>query len=355
MSTTWPTSSVSPRWSVMQPEVAVLREPLLALWRRNLPTAAEHRFEWLYASGRARAWTLGENGAALTGAAGLMLRRLSVHGTLVDSGGAIDLNVDQAQRSVGPALTLVRAITDAADADQCPVLFGMPNRAATMVMKRAGYRELGEFSSWTKLLRSERKVRQVLGSLWAAKLAAPVTDLALKFQSREWTSPLPRSVITESPTGFDQRFNRLWEQAAGSFDVIGERTADYLHWRFASCPDLDYRIFTLAERSSGDLLGYVVWWDDGEQVGHADLAAVDEPTTLLLLAEFSRHARRLRATAISFGCFAPPWFYQLLRASGFHHRANRHPVLCRWLDASTPAGRDSSAWYLTKADCDTDV
>jgi len=355
MTTTWPTSTNAPQWEVTQPDAASLREPLLGLWRRNLPTAAEHRFDWLYGSGRARAWLLGERDATPAGAAGLMLRRMTVAGRMVDGGAAIDLNVDQTQRSVGPALALVRAVTGAADREGREVLFGMPNRSATAVMKRAGYREVGEFSCWTKLLSTEQKLHSVLRSRWASQLMAPLTDKALQLTSIEWRTRLPRQIIAETLPRFDSRFDGLWSRVADRFDVIGERTEDYLNWRFTNCPDLAYEIFTLAERATGELLGYVVWYADEGAVSISDLLAIDEPTTTLLLTAFSRSVRRTNASAIRFGCLGSPEFYRLLQRAGFHRRQNRHPVLGRLSGAAEAANCQEANWYLTMADSDTDV
>lgn len=355
MTTSWPKSTNAPQWEVTQPDVASLREPLLGLWQRNLPTAAEHRFDWLYGSGRARAWLLSERDSTSAGAAGLLLRRMSVAGRMVECGAAIDLNVDQTQRSVGPALTLVRAVTGAADREGREVLFGMPNRSATAVMKRAGYQELGEFSCWTKLLSSRQKLDRVLRLRWASRLVAPLADKALQLLSAEWRARLPRPVVAESLSHFDSRFDRLWSDSSRQFDVIGERTQEYLSWRFASCPDLAYDIFTLASRETGELLGYVVWYADEGAVSISDLLAVDEPTTVLLLAEFSRTVRRTKAAAIRFGCFGSPAFYRLLQRAGFHRRQNRHVILSRFEGESKTAIREGANWFLTMADSDTDV
>ncbi len=355
MSTTWPSSTNAPQWEVTQPDVAALRGPLLGLWHRNLPTAAEHRFDWLYGSGRARAWLLGEPGATPAGAAGLMLRRMSVAGQMVECGAAIDLNVDQTQRSVGPALALVRAVSGAADREGRNVLFGLPNRSATAVMKRAGYRELGEFSCWTKPLCTEQKLHGVLRSRWVSRWMAPLADKALQLMSAEWSTRAPRDVVAEPVSRFDSRFDRLWHRAACQFDVIGERTEEYLSWRFTSCPDLDYEIFTLAKRETGELLGYVVWYADEGAISISDLLAIDGRTTLLLLAEFSRLARRSPSSAIRFGCFGSPEFYRLLQQAGFHRRQNRHSVLSRWSGTAEATTREGANWYLTMADSDTDV
>lgn len=341
------------RLEVTSPEPAALREPLLQLWHRNLPTASEQRCDWLYGTHRARAWLLGADQSTPAGAAGLMFRRMLVQGKIVEAGGAIDLNVDQSQRSVGPALALVRAVANAADTDGRPLLYGMPNPSATAVMKRAGYRELGEFSSWTKLLNCEEKLCDNLHSPMLAKALAPLANRAMHALSLDWQLRLPAGIAVQTSTQFDDRFIRLSHQTANQFDVIGERSADYLTWRFSDSPDLEYQVFALIEVASDDLLGYLVWYPDDGAASISDILALDSQTTLLLLAEFSRTIRQRNLSAIRLDCFAPTGFYQLLRQAGFHRRQNRHPVVYRCgLEQGCDVGPN---WYLTMADSDTDV
>ena len=341
-----PTLAPSTTWRITQPTVAELREPMLELWHRNLPGASRDRFEWLYGTGRAEALLLGER--PVIGSAGLMRRRFSIAGEVIEGGAAIDLNVDEQQRSVGPAMTLARAVMKLADENGCSCLYGFPIPRAAGVLKRCGYRQLGEVSNWTKLLRSEVKLRTVLKSSLAAKLAAPLVDAALRWKSPERSWRLPRQVVVETPTTFDERFNRLWQTAAQRFGVLGERSADYLRWRFSKCPELKYECFALTGRGSGELLGYIVWYRSDESICIADLLAVDDAATELLLAEFTRQARRLRADAIRLACFAAPRFYEQLEAAGFSRRQDSYPVLVRMPQAVTD-------WYLTMADHDTDV
>ncbi|MFM9961591.1 MAG: hypothetical protein ACKV2Q_10230 [Planctomycetaceae bacterium] len=341
-----PTLAPSTSWRITQPTVAELREPLLTLWHRNLPGASRDRFEWLYGTGRAEALLLGDRQAI--GAGGLMRRRFSVAGQLIEGGAAIDLNVDEQQRSVGPAMTLARAVMKLADENGCSCLYGFPIPRAAGVLKRCGYRQIGEVSNWTKLLRSEAKLRSVLRSPLAAKLAGPLVDLVLRWKSSENGRRLPRQVVVETPATFDERFNRLWRTAAQQFGVLGERSADYLRWRFTKCPELKYECFALTGRGSGELLGYIVWHRSDESICIADLLAVDDTATELLLAEFIRQARRLRADAIRMSCFAAPRFYAQLEEAGFSRRQDSYPVLVRMPEAA-------SDWYLTMADHDTDV
>ncbi len=340
------TIAPSTTWRVTRPSVSELREPLLELWQRNFPDASRDRFEWLYGTGRAEALLLGERKAI--GAAGLMRRRFAIAGEVIEGGAAIDLNVDEQQRSVGPAMTLARAVMKLADENGCSCLYGLPIPRAAGVLKRCGYRQIGEVSNWTKLLRSEVKLRSVLRSSLAAKVAAPLVDVALRWKSSDSTRRLPPQVVVEIPTTFDERFNRLWRTAAQRFGVLGERSADYLKWRFSKCPELKYECFALTGRGSGELLGYVVWHRSDESICIADLLAVDDSATELLLAEFTRHARRLRADAIRLSCFAAPRFYSLLESTGFSRRQDSYPVLVRMSEVAGDV-------YMTMADHDTDV
>lgn len=341
-----PTLAPATSWRITQPTVAELREPLLELWRRNLPGASRARFEWLYGTGRAEALLLG--GRPVIGSAGLLRRRFSIAGEVIEGGAAIDLNVDVQQRAGGPAMTLTRAVMKLADDSGCACLYGFPIPRAAGVLKRCGYRQIGEVSNWTKLLRSAVKLRSVLRSSLAAKLAGPLVDVALRWKSSEREWRLPQQVVVETPTTFDERFYRLWQTAAQRFGVLGERSTDYLKWRFTKCPELKYECFALTGRGCGELLGYIVWYRSDESICIADLLAVDEAATDLLLAEFTRHARRLRADAMRLSCFAAPRFYEQLAAAGFSRRQDSYPVLVRMQATVTD-------WYLTMADHDTDV
>lgn len=341
-----PTLTSATTWRITQPTVSELREPLLALWHRNLPGASRERFEWLYGTGRAETLLLGER--PVIGAAGLLRRRFSIAGEVIEGGAAIDLNVDERQRSVGPAMTLARAIMKLAEENGCACLYGFPMPRAAGILKRCGYRQLGAVSNWTKLLRSESKLRSVLCSSLAAKLAAPLVDVTLRWKSSGREPRLPQSVVVETPATFDERFDRLWRIAAARFGVLGERSADYLRWRFTKCPELKYECFALADRGGGELLGYVVWHRSEASVCIADLLAVDDSATELLLAEFTRQARRKKADAIRMACFGPSSFYSLLESAGFSRRQDSDAVLVRMPEVAGDV-------YLTMADHDTDV
>ena len=359
MSTTCPDRSkaTAANLTVTQPDIETLREPLLDLWKRNLPGASPERFDWLYASGHSQAWLLEESGSGVIGSAGRISRRLAIAGNVAEAGVAIDLNVDEKKRSLGPALSLVREVAASAEREGMPLIYAIPIRAAASVMKLARYRQLGEMTSWTKLLRSEFKLSRVLRSPRAARLAAPIVDTAMRLFDWARRTRLPVGITSEAVSEFDDRFDRLWRSVIGQWSVIGERTASFLSWRFLKCPAMKYQIFTLVNQRTRDLAGYVIWSTINDSILISDLLAVDPASTTQLLAEFTRMVRRTTATAIRLSCFASADFYQALQSAGFSRRMDGLSVLVKTFDETTAAAVDPATdhhWYLTMADNDVD-
>jgi hypothetical protein len=60
----------------------------------------------------------------------------------------------------------------------------------------------------------------------------------------------------EEVTDFDERFDRLWEEASRDFGLAVARTSSYLTWRYSDHPDKHYRCLTAARSKALD--AYVV-------------------------------------------------------------------------------------------------
>ena len=346
--------NAAPR-AVGNASLAEARELLLQLWARNLPGTSSERFDWLYSSGRSQAWLLEGTDGSVIGSAGRLRRRLAIEGRVVEAGVPIDLNVDQRKRTLGPALALVREVAASAQREGLALNYAIPLRAAEVVLKLARYQPIGVMSNWTKLLRSEFKLRRLLRSSWAARVAAPLADVSMRLRDARIRSRLPRDVATETPAGFDQRFDRLWLNTLSRFQVIGERTAEFLTWRFLNCPQTQYHIFTLVQSKSRELLGYVIWSAAADSVSIADLLASDSSTTTRLLWEFIELIRGTGAAAIRLSCFASDEFYRALRAAGLSQRQDGLTVLVKTLDTmgnKSTATDNGQNWYLTMADHD---
>lgn len=60
------------------------------------------------------------------------------------------------------------------------------------------------------------------------------------------------------PARFDERANALWARTRGVYPCLTTRTAAYLNWRYAGCPDRRYDLWQLEHRLSGRLAAYAV-------------------------------------------------------------------------------------------------
>ena len=71
---------------------------------------------------------------------------------------------------------------------------------------------------------------------------------------------------------FDSRFDELFEEAAADFDVINERSAEYLQWRYGDRRAGPFVVRSISDR--GRLLGYAVLRLAGTKAYLADLLAL---------------------------------------------------------------------------------
>jgi hypothetical protein len=333
------------------------REPLLALWRRNLPCASPDRYDWLYARGPAAAWLLEDGRRRPVGASGLMARTIRAFGSTIRGAQAIDLNVDRDHRTIGPALRLQRAVTATVDDGRFDLIYAFPNAESEPVQRRAGYKTLGHFGRWVKPLRLVDGLKGFLRYPRARRTASAVVDLALRLRSPDTFHRRPDGVQVEVSDRFDGRFDALWEEAAGQFGVIGQRTARYLDWRFYRSPAARHRVFSVCD-GRRRLLAYLVYSLHGETAYVSDFLFGGQDHLDLLLAEFIRQMRREKTEAIVTVFLGAEGVCRRLAHFGFLRRPSAWKTLvyADRRDQRTDSSRlwDQEAWFLTRADVDTD-
>ncbi|MEN6493279.1 MAG: hypothetical protein ABFD16_03230 [Thermoguttaceae bacterium] len=331
------------------------------LWKHNLPTASAGRFPWLYAGDRAKAWLLHTEDSSVVGAVGLMSRAIQSPQGMLQAGQAIDLNVDLNHRTVGPALSLTRTVVQSAKQQAYKFVYSLPNAESEPVLKRVGYRFLGSVQRWYKPIRCEKLLHSRLHNPLlqkAASVASIAVDGALAVKSRELFYRRPADIHVKLTDGFDAAFDQLWKKAAGQFAYIGERTADYLTWRFGRSPDGPFQVFCI-KNACQELLAYLVFSCRDGITYVNDLLFVDASSLDLLLSEFLRHVRRQRGTAVIVVYLGTSMVSQSLRRFGFWRRPSawNAMVYADWNQLGDEAASflDEQQWYLTRADIDTDL
>jgi hypothetical protein len=182
--------------------------------------------------------------------------------------------------------------------------------------------------------------------------------MAMRLGSAELWQRLPGGTRVEVVDRYDERFDDLWLRAAERFPILGDRSADFLNWRFADAPDVRYRALTLSD-DDNRLRSYLVYQFDGATAHVADFL-YDEPSDLAaLLPELLTIARRWGMESVVVESLVPESIAQLLKRFGFWRRPSNWPFL-----VYAPKGTESQweeeglfelgNWYFTRADVDTD-
>lgn len=348
--------SAAPTYSIAPLNEHADRDAVLGLWRRNLPEADATRWEWLYEYGPTRGFLLHTADGACVGSCGYMRRTMRIDDRDVVAGQAVDLNVDHEHRTIGPALKLQRAVAATVGPQGLRLMYAFPNAQSESVLRRLGYRPLGTFQRWAKLLRSESRLRGRLRSRWLSKAAAYAVDAGLRLAHREPTIAVPSGTRFELVERFDERFDDLERRVATKRTILGERTADYLNWRFAERPGGAHRTLCMFD-AAGDLAAYLIFhrYDDAVSIG--DFLYADASAWQVLVAEFLRRMRLERAAAVTVAFLGPAEPMDVLERFGFWRRPSTWNVMVHSAEpdaAATERLLQPERWWLTRADVDTD-
>jgi hypothetical protein len=324
---------------------------LLALWANNLQVQrANERFAWLYeGTHSAQSWVLRTTGGSLVGAAALGQRMFQVHGARARGAQAIDFVIDKRHRTLGPAIQLQDVVTRSLESNGLALAYALPNRKSEAVLIRSGYQRTGSLHRWSRVLRFEPYISQWIQNKFLSRVAARGLSAIDRVAAPDIWHGLGGAWLEER-SDFDGRFDDLWKKAAGQFEVVGERTSEYLNWRFCQHPTARYGMTTLMSHDDG-LLGYVVHYIEGDVLRIADTLAADMKSWKVMMAAFVRKARGLPVSAINILHFGSPAFEGLLQSLGFRRRGCDTSVLVH------VAGRRESlpssiSWHLTEADRD---
>lgn len=350
------------QYTVLPADLHQDRDAILALWMRNLPAPGslanqQRKFAWYYLdnpAGPGRCWLLRATpGDRVVGTAGLGKRRIYAANSSFLVGLASDFAVDHDHRLLRPALMLQRAVTQST-ADGLPMIYALPAKQSAGAIQRVGYQSLGNTKRYVKILRIGPYLNRLvsLPRPFTAALAA-IANPILRFASSEnWRRSRGYSVSEVST--FDARFDELWNTVSTAYPIIGQRTADFLRWRYTHCPLLAYHTLALFTQSRDRLLGYAVCHLGQNQ--HAtiiDLLTNNSDDALIeLLAATVSFARDKHAASLSLAILDSSRFEPSLLALGFHLRLPGHPLMVFPANATPLPATRLRNWYFTLGDED---
>jgi len=292
---------------------------------------------------------------AIVGSYALFPRRLVVNGTPFQAYICGDLIVDTKHRSLGPAVSLVKAAIAKCEADKNSILFGFPNEFSAPVILMSGFKQLSERIKLTKVLRTYPYLQRHLKYAGISKTAAYPIDILLSIRFGRTGKRFKNLFHFDVISSFDERFDRLFEKTVHSFALKGEPSRDYLNWRFMDSPYEKNLIFTMESKLDKSLSGYIVFCSNQKRCQIVDLGFIDPQETLkLMLSAFHCYQKSQKAEAIAFDFAGDAQFMNQLLKSGFSVRSRELKTIIY-----PPSGLkhmvdeiQRGCWYLTAGDND---
>lgn len=304
------------------------RDAILDLFHRNGKTEFTRTFDWHYAQEacRSRAWCLTSKEDRIVGFIAVFDRIAHVDTSSYRVGVPGDLMIDEAYRSIGAAVTLVRATQCLVTSGELDLLVVQGNRLSDRLMQRLGYRGIGRWQTHALLLRSKSKANKRFGTL--GTLVSPAIDIWTKYRLNQTPTPKGYTVMVMGESDLNALDVGEWHH----HDLVSiYYEPNELAWRFLRDPreaTCLYGIFDL----------------DGVCVAYAATAIMlDKTYNIKLLQTDSRrltHAQTLQILAKEMDCHAislnlpeKSSFKHEIKPPGFISEAPKGlPLVAYWQD-----------------------
>jgi hypothetical protein len=347
---------------IVQVDVTKDGQKIVDFWTNNFPEWPKEKYHWFYKSnpsGKARCWLVNTKSQNdIIGTVALFPRIMYINNVKKHPCIIGDLIFKKAHRNFWPALVLQKEVQTSVKGGLIDFIYGSPNKQADRLLKRSGYEIIGTSITYRKPLRTFRHLNSRLNNVFLSRVFSRIIDSVLFILSKETcgTSLRNMDVSAQLCTGFDSRFDRLWERAVGNYSIIGERNSEFLNWRFVQCPYIEYKIFALASKKSDEVHGYIVYKADDKDLTIADLFLEDiGKYGDALLSLFLRHARGLGVESVVFSFLGPDKLRKKLRGFRFLKTSDCRSFVVYSNTSSNKEDYlfDSDSWYFME--CDNDI
>lgn len=346
-------------YSIIQADLKEHKELLISLWKHNFPGVFDKRFEWIYENnpgGPPTALLLNHDKSnAVVGAITLFPRTFYIDGRKLPAHILGDLAVDRGHRTLGPALTMLKAAVARCENDGSGILLGFPTSMSEPVTRRAGFQLLDDINEMTLVVRSYPYVLKYVPIPIIARSFAYPLDLFLQLRRGNLWQPHSREYETHVTDMPGEIFDILWSRLSNQPSLIGERGWRYINWRFFQSPYAKNYAFIILRRGSRDPLGYIIFNTTEKRVSVVDIGVpIDDPSLDYLLLSFANYQQTKGFEAISISLAGDRNLIKKLIQLGYAIRSKQSkivvyaPLKLQEIIGSIQDRR----WYLTAADND---
>lgn len=332
------------------------RDLIIGILHRYLTPSSDYaRFDWLYKDnpyGLARTWIATDTDTQVViGVASAFPRWMYVGGREELGWVLGDFCVSDHYRSLGPALQLQRTCLAEVGTRAAGFCYDFPSLGMMAIYKRLGISPVGHLLRLTRILRVDRKVKEIVKVAMVARGLSLVGNLLLKLQNHQLKD---NGVMTVSLQHGDcgEEFSALARQIGDRYGACVQRTAGYLNWRYLHNPLAFYEILTA--RVQGALVAYAVFTQTGEDGLVTDLFGTSDPTVMRsLISNIVMLLQRRGAIAVNITLIeSHPWV-KTLQSIGFRARETKPIVLYTPTSATHSNTVAETNWLLMQGDRDS--
>lgn len=226
----------------------------------------------------------------------------------------------------------------------------LPNEEAESALRRAGWHDTTTIHRYVKLLDVRALVERKLGKNIAAQIVGNGINVLIRLLSPRGAKS---EFVAREGSGFDTRYDTLWQAVATNGRILANRSSAYLNWRFQQHPGVDYRLF---EMTRGETLeGYIVFHSDGDMAIVDDFLVARAASAVPLFQSFfdwllaPGGTAKVQVRANEQGFATWPW-----SRLGFVRRKDIQRVMALDLHRNGQSSLllDSASWHVTPGDKD---
>ncbi len=254
---------------------------------------------------------------------------------------------------------LQREVISALKGETFDLIYSFPNKASEPVLKRTGYKILGEKIRLVKILKTQNHLSRLPAGRYWAPVAGPILNAILRLSSFETWKINSGKYRGEIVDNFDERFDHLWERVRTRFSGRSERLGTILEWKYLKSPyhqELKHFIFTLVNKQDGKLAGYIIFRQMENTIEIRDVLYDLSSEFEHLFSSFLKYVRSLKADTVNMTLMnSENIFISGMKKWGFHERKEDEKVmiyLCDSKDDSHDQGTDNKDWLLLQCEDD---
>ena len=263
-----------------------------------------------------------------------------------------DLFVHKDFRKVGLGEKLVKFCIDRTRERGIRTILGMPNFVSAEIQKKQSFKQIGVVQGFRRYFSLRHRLGGKITNPSLLNVLSKITEGFLRFRSPENAFERENGYHLVAEKTINEDFDRLWDEISKSIDIIGNRSSEYLSWRYINHPYKPYEVLKL--KKDNRLVGYMIYQKkEGGRVYVDDVLIIPDPVMAdNLIGKCLLHFRKTRVNEVEIGLSEANFLIPHLLRFGFRACPDQWPFLVLSQDDTEPFLYDISRWHLTFGDKD---